>query len=45
MEKLYIDKNLKIAVRRLLTEEEFKSLDKKQRYFNPNKGLRGKSVR
>lgn len=39
------NKNLKIAVRRLLTEEEFKSLDKKQRYFNSNKGFRGKTVR
>lgn len=39
------NKNLKIAVRRLLTEEEFKSLDKKQRYFNSNKGLRGKTVK
>lgn len=39
------NKNLKIAVRRLLTEEEFKSLDKKQRYFNSNKELKGKTVR
>lgn len=27
----------KVAMKRLLTEEEFKSLDKKLRYFNPNK--------
>ncbi|MBU5669483.1 hypothetical protein KQI68_06480 [Peptoniphilus sp. MSJ-1] len=33
-------KDYKIAVQRLLTEEEFKSLDKKQRYFNPQKGIR-----
>ena len=39
------NKNLKIAVRRLLTEEEFKSLDKKQIYFNSNKELKGKTVR
>lgn len=28
------NKNYKIAVKRLLTEEEFKSLDKKDRYIN-----------
>ena len=28
------NKNYKIAIQRLLTEEEFKSLDKKDRYFN-----------
>lgn len=27
----------KVAMKRLLTEEEFKSLDKKLRYFNPSK--------
>lgn len=27
----------KAAMKRLLTEEEFKSLDKKLRYFNPSK--------
>lgn len=32
----------KIAMKRLLTEEEFKSLDKKQRYFNSNHGVRQK---
>lgn len=31
------NKNYKIAVKRLLTEEEFKSLDKKDRYFNRKK--------
>lgn len=31
------NKNLKIAVKRILTEEEFKSLDKKQRYFTQTK--------
>lgn len=30
----------KIAMKRLLTEEEFKRLRKKDRYFNPQKGLR-----
>lgn len=30
-------KDYRIAIQRLLTEEEFKSLDKKQRYFNPCK--------
>lgn len=30
----------KIAMKRLLTEEEFKSLNKKQRYCNVNKGLK-----
>jgi len=30
----------KIAMQRLLTEEEFKSLEKKQRYININKGCR-----
>lgn len=28
----------KTAMQRLLTEEEFKQLDKKQRYYNVNKG-------
>ena len=32
----------KIAMKRLLTEEEFKSLDKKQRYYNSNRGVRRK---
>ena len=31
------NKNYKIAIQRLLTEEEFKSLDKKDRYFNRRK--------
>ena len=30
----------KIAIQRLLTEEEFKALNKKQRYLNPQKGYR-----
>ena len=30
----------KIAMKRLLNEEEFKKLDKKQRYFNSNRGVR-----
>lgn len=30
----------KIAMKRLLTEEEFKNLDKKQRYYNSNRGIR-----
>ena len=29
----------KIAMQRLLTEEEFKQLDKKQRYYNTNHGV------
>lgn len=36
------NKDFKIAMKRLLTEEEFKSLDKKQRYFNSNHGVRQK---
>ena len=31
----------KTAIQRLLSEEEFKRLHKKQRYFNPQKGLSG----
>lgn len=31
------NKNYKTAIQRLLTEEEFKSLDKKDRYFNRRK--------
>lgn len=34
------NKDFKVAVQRLLTEEEFKSLDKKQRYYNSNRGIR-----
>lgn len=30
----------RIAVKRLLTEEELKKLNKKQRYYNVNKGKR-----
>lgn len=32
----------KIAMKRLLNEEEFKNLDKKQRYYNSNRGVRQK---
>lgn len=35
-------KEQKMAMLRILSEEEFKSLDKKQRYFNPCKGVRNK---
>ena len=31
------NKNYKTAIQRLVTEEEFKSLDKKDRYFNRRK--------
>ena len=34
------DKKYKYAMQRLLTEEEFKQLDKKQRYYNVQKGLK-----
>lgn len=33
-------KEYKVAMQRLLSEEEFKMLDKKQRYFNPQRGPR-----
>lgn len=33
-------KEFKIAMQRILTEEEFKKLNKKQRYFNVNKGAK-----
>lgn len=36
------NKDFKIAMKRLLTEEEFKKLDKKQRYYNSNRGTRRK---
>lgn len=36
------NKDFKIAMKRLLNEEEFKNLDKKQRYFNSNRGVRQK---
>lgn len=38
--KYSYNKKYKIAIQRILTEEEFKKLDKKQRYYNINKGLR-----
>lgn len=31
-------RDFKVAMQRLLSEEEFKGLKKKQRYFNPQKG-------
>ena len=34
------NKKYKIAMQRILTEEEFKKLRKKQRYFNVNKGIK-----
>lgn len=34
------DRKYRIAIQRLLTEEEFKKLNKKQRYFNSQKGVR-----
>lgn len=34
------EKKYLIAMQRILTEEEFKKLDKKQRYYNVNKGIR-----
>lgn len=34
------NKKYKIAMQRLLTEEEFKKLRKKQRYYNVKKGVR-----
>ena len=33
-------KDYKIAMQRLLTEEEFKKLKKKPRYYNPQRGVR-----
>ena len=34
-------KDYKKAMQRILTEEEFKKLRKKPRYYNPNKGIKG----
>lgn len=34
------NKKFLIAMQRILTKEEFKKLDKKQRYYNVNKGIR-----
>lgn len=34
------NKKYKLAMKRILTEEEFKNLKKKQRYYNVNKGRR-----
>ena len=34
------NKKYKIAMQRILTKEESKKLDKKQRYFNVNKGIK-----
>lgn len=33
-------KEYKTAMQRILTEEEFKNLDKKQRYYNLQRGVR-----
>ena len=38
LEKYPYCKDFKVAMQRLLTEEEFKGLKKKPRYFNPQKG-------
>lgn len=42
-EKYPYCKEYKTAVQRLLSEEEFKKLHKKQRYFNSQRGLSGNS--
>ena len=34
------DKKYKVAMQRLLTEEEFKKLNKRERYINQNCGVR-----
>ena len=34
------NKKYKLAMKRILTEEEFKKLKKKQRYYNVNNGIR-----
>lgn len=34
------EEKYKIAMQRLLTEEEFKKLNKKPRYYNQNKGVK-----
>ena len=34
------NKKYKLAMQRIMTEEEFKKLDKKQRYHNVNNGIR-----
>lgn len=36
--KYLYSKDYRIAMQRLMTEEEFKRLDKKQRYYNVQKG-------
>lgn len=36
------NKKYKLAMQRILTEEEFKKLRKKQRYYNVNNGIRNK---
>ena len=33
-------REIKYAMKKILTKDEFSSLSKKQRYFNPNKGRR-----
>ena len=34
------EEKYRIAMQRLLTDEEFKRLNKKERYFNQNRGVR-----
>ena len=38
--KYSYNKKYKLAMKRILTEEEFKKLNKKQRYYNVNNGIR-----
>ena len=38
------DEKYKIAVKRILTEEEFKRLNKKPHYINVNKGVRNGKI-
>ncbi len=42
IKKYPTNKKYKIAMQRLLSEEEFKKLNKKQRYFNPQKGKKAR---
>lgn len=38
--KYPVEKKYKIAMKRLLYEEEYKKLNKKERYYNVQKGIR-----
>lgn len=40
LKKYPYSKEMKIAMQRLLSEEEFKKLNRKQRYYNVNKGTK-----